>query len=204
MPLENLKRLLHLKEEAEKAEIRRRNEKNAQQFQLKELQRKEEDRQEKEKIKLFKECYSSCHINDLIIEMHNLTPNMEIANMEKNTKDPSFYYISRNKRRGVGLEVGWIFGNKLVWDKYRNKYLISWFEIDIGFLEDKTLVVVGDEDEGFTSIPECQWRKNPTLIEDAVEKGYLHPKRELIQNPDDTSFYPPGSKFSVYPIYKNN
>jgi hypothetical protein len=185
MPFEKFKHQLDFQEEAKNAALKRQRTLDDQRWRLEESQRKEEERQREEKIDQFRECYLSAHIEEFANDFVKIEPGMK----HKFFKATTVSWGESRKKEGI---LGDLFGKEEI-HYYGGEMFcctqMAWIPgheyfpgcqhysyIDIGFLEDKTLVVDGDHYHGgLTSIPEQQWRTNPQLIEDAIVKGYLHP-----------------------------
>jgi len=197
MPFEKFIRQLDLQKEAANATLRRQDAHQEQQRLLAESQRKERERQIEEKVNQLRECYLSAHIEEFANDFVKIEPGMK----HEFIKVKTVFSLERRKKKGIlgdlfGKEELHYYGGKMfcctrmAWDPGREYFpgCQYYSYIDIGFLEDKTLVVDGDHYRGnLIRIPEQQWRTNPQLIEDAIVKGYLHPQK---QSPDFSTGYP--------------
>ncbi|MFH1749712.1 MAG: hypothetical protein ABH837_02365 [bacterium] len=176
MPFEKLKRQLDLRKETANATFRREQAQQAQQLASAESQKLAKQRREAEKTNELRECFFSSGIDELTNDLVNLVG----TGMSKTPYSSEVYKADSKDWRGcVYTETNRdknkkYFTIKLEWDFRSGRDF--WSEIDIGFLEDRTLVVDGNIFRGSTHLSEDQWRRNPELIEKALEKGFLHPR----------------------------
>jgi hypothetical protein len=78
----------------------------------------------------------------------------------------------------------------LTWGNYGGQSSYGYCEIEVGFLDNGSLIVAGDKKNGITVIPENKWRTSRASIEMALEKAYLNPNDVYHRDyPDSTIYY---------------
>ncbi len=78
----------------------------------------------------------------------------------------------------------------LTWGNYGGQSSYGYREIEVGFLDNGSLIVGGDKKNGITVIPENKWRTSRASIETALEKAYLNPNDVYHRDyPDSTIYY---------------
>ncbi len=148
------------------------------------IQQNNRERREAAKTAQLRECFESSQIDELTNELLKL-----ISGMEKWPMTPSDYYgedssFAKNYAyKETDPTDKKYFTITLKWNKnfsqWRGTDEETWSEINVGFLQDHSLIVDGKWlTGGFSKIPEEKWRGNIKTVSNAIERGYLHPRHE--------------------------
>jgi hypothetical protein len=186
MPFENLKRQLDFQKQAQDAERKHQQWIEEQKYQASLSQERIRLQQALDREGLFKECFTSSHIEQTSQQLITVLPDLRIILSDKERvivpnggKITNFLErLGNGGKKYSDLETDMHSCLTLRWDfqekeEHRRPYE-SWSYINTGFLEDKTLVVKGNSQ---TFLTEQQWRGNHNLIEEAMEKAILNPRQ---------------------------